>query len=142
HLAELDALGLDFYHLSENVHRARRKVFGEEAPEGRAWADDLMHVFKHEGYSAAWEKIIQWRAALKGKAKREPADRLVNFVTTRKEMIRYPNFRERGWQIGSGPTESANGNKSGQRLAPSPFRVARKFGHARRSSAVDNAILC
>jgi hypothetical protein len=106
HLAELDGLGLDFYHLSENVHRARRKVFGEESPEGRTWADNLMHVFKHEGYAAAWERIIQWRAAVKGKTKREASDRLVNFVSTRKEMIRYPRFRERGWQIGSGPTES------------------------------------
>ncbi|MFZ1136050.1 MAG: hypothetical protein WAN69_13950 [Candidatus Korobacteraceae bacterium] len=106
HLAELDALGLDFYHLSENVHRARRKVFGEESPEGTTWADELMHVFKHEGYAAAWEKIIQWRAKLKGKTKREAADRLVNFVSARKEMIRYPKFLERGWQIGSGPTES------------------------------------
>jgi hypothetical protein len=106
HLAELDGLGLDFFHLSENVHRARRKVFGEESPEGRTWADELMHVFKHEGYASAWEKIIQWRAAVRGKQKREAADRLVNFVTVRKEMIRYPTFRERGWQIGSGPTES------------------------------------
>ena len=51
-----------------------------------------MHVFKHEGYAAAWEKIIQWRAKLKGKTKRKAADRLVNFVSARKEMIRYPNF--------------------------------------------------
>ena len=106
HLAELDALGLDFFHLSENVHRARRKVFGEESSEGSAWADDLMHQFKHEGYAAAWEKIIQWRAALKGKTKRKAADRLLNFVSMRKDMIRYPSFREHGWQIGSGPTES------------------------------------
>jgi hypothetical protein len=106
HLAELDGLGLDFFHLSENVHRARRKVFGEEASEGRTWADELMHGFKHEGYAATWEKIVQWRAALRGKPKREAADRLVNFVSQRKEMIRYPQFRERGWQIGSGPTES------------------------------------
>ena len=28
-----------------------------------------MHVFKHEGYAAAWEKIVQWRAAL-SKARR------------------------------------------------------------------------
>ncbi|NLX98214.1 MAG: recombinase family protein, partial [Rhodopirellula sp.] len=42
--AELDGLGLDFYHLSENVHRARRKVFGDESSEGKAWADELMHV--------------------------------------------------------------------------------------------------
>jgi hypothetical protein len=106
HFAELDGLGLDFFHLSENVHRARRKVFGEESPEGRTWADALMHLFKHEGYAAAWETILQWRLALRGKAKREAADRLVNFVSQRKEMIRYPMFRQRGWQIGSGPTES------------------------------------
>ena len=106
HFAELNALGLDFYHLSENVHRARRKVFGEDAPEGKAWADDLMHVFKHEGYSSAWERILAWRTALRGKVKRDAADRLLRFVAKRKEMIRYPEFRERGWQIGSGPTES------------------------------------
>lgn len=106
HLAELDALGLDFYHLSENVHRARRKVFGNEAPDGKAWADELMHVFKHEGYATAWEKIIQWRATLRGKKKREAGDRLVKFLALRRNMIRYPTFRQRGWQIGSGPTES------------------------------------
>ena len=106
HLAELDGLGLDFYHLSENVHRARREVFGEDAPEGRAWADELMHVFKHEGYGAAWERLIQWRAELARSRKRQAADRLLNYVSTRKEMIRYPAFRTKGWQIGSGPTES------------------------------------
>ncbi len=106
HFAELSDLGLDFYHLSENVHRARRSVFGEETPEGRAWADDLMHVFKHEGYTAAWQKIVQWRAALRGKVKREAAYGRMNLVSQRKERIRYPAFRERGWQIGSGPTES------------------------------------
>jgi hypothetical protein len=106
HFAELDALGLDFYHLSENVHRARRKVFGEESPEGKTWADELMHVFKHEGYAAGWERILSWRTALRGKAKRKAADRLLHFVSARRDMIRYPEFRERGWQIGSGPTES------------------------------------
>jgi hypothetical protein len=106
HFVELDALGLDFYHLSENVHRARRKVFGEESPEGKTWADELMHVFKHEGCVAAWERLLPWRTALRGKVKREAADRLLHFVSARKEMIRYPEFRERGWQIGSGPTES------------------------------------
>jgi hypothetical protein len=107
HLAELDGLGLDFYHLGENVHRARRKVFGEESPEGRAWANDLMHVFKHEGYSLAWEKLVQWRAGLgRSGKKRKAADRLLNYVSARQEMIRYPSFRQKGWQIGSGPTES------------------------------------
>jgi chromosomal replication initiation ATPase DnaA len=77
HLAELDGLGLDFYHLSENVHRARRKAFGEGSPEGMAWAEKLMHGFKHDGYAATWQTLVQWRALLRGKAKREAADRLL-----------------------------------------------------------------
>lgn len=106
HFAERDGLGLDFFHLSENVHRARRKVYGEESPEGVAWAEELLHGLKHDGYATTWDEIVQWRAGLKGKTKRDPADRLLDFVSTRKEMFRYSAFLRRGWQIGSGPTES------------------------------------
>lgn len=101
----LDGLGLDFYHLSENVHRCRRVVFGEE-DAGQTWAGELLHVFKHDGYEAAWERLVNWRAGLTGKKNREAADRLLNYVMTRRDMINYPEFAKRGWQIGSGPTES------------------------------------
>jgi hypothetical protein len=106
HFADLHAIGLDFYHLGENVHRARRAVFGDESAEGKTWADELMHVFKHEGYVAAWDRLAAWRAGLGRSRKRKAADRLLNYVSDRREMIRYPEFRERQWQIGSGPTES------------------------------------
>lgn len=107
HLAELDGLGLDFYHLGENVHRARRVVFGEEAAEGQAWADTVMHEFKHQGYDVVWQRLVEWRAKLgRSPAKRTAADRLLNYVAERRAMIRYPEFRDKGWQIGSGPTES------------------------------------
>jgi hypothetical protein len=107
HLAELDGLGLDFYHLGENVHRARRVVFGEQSAEGQAWADEVMHAFKHEGYDPVWERLVEWRAKLRrSPSKRQAADRLLNYVCQRREMIRYPEFRKNGWQIGSGPTEA------------------------------------
>ncbi len=100
----LDALGLDFYHLAENVHKAQREIYGEEDAAGKEWAGDLLHIFKHEGYEAAWTKLLQWRVELKkGKS---AADRLVNYVSERREMILYPEFQLRNWQIGSGPTEA------------------------------------
>ncbi len=34
------------------------------------------------------------------------AVRLLNYVSERREMIRYPEFVAKGWQIGSGPTEA------------------------------------
>jgi hypothetical protein len=37
---------------------------------------------------------------------REAADRLLRYVSERREMINYPHFQSNGWQIGSGPTEA------------------------------------
>jgi hypothetical protein len=101
----LDALGLDFYHLAEQVHKARRVVFGEAEESGTSWAGELLHQFKHEGYDAAWETLVTWRSGLRG-GKRTAADALLHYVSERREMIRYPEFVAKGWSIGSGPTES------------------------------------
>ncbi|MGZ0174075.1 MAG: hypothetical protein ACKVHE_31585 [Planctomycetales bacterium] len=38
----LDGLGLDFYHVAENVHKNRRLVFGDDSEPGRKWADELL----------------------------------------------------------------------------------------------------
>jgi hypothetical protein len=102
----LDGLGLDFYHLSENIHRCRRAVFGEESPEGTTWVDQLLHAFKHEGFTAALEMLIAWSARLRGRKKKEAARKLLGYVSERRDMINYPEFLAKGWQIGSGPTES------------------------------------
>jgi hypothetical protein len=102
----LDGLGLDFYHLGENVARCRRRVFGEKNPQGSAWADDVMHTFKHSGCDAVWSKLLDWRKDVRGRNAKQAADRLLNYISARKEMIRYPEFQAKGWQIGSGPLES------------------------------------
>lgn len=102
----LDEIGLDFYHLAEHVHKARRLQFAEDDPVGYAWAADLLHTVKHTGYQACWEKLTQWRSTLRSLPKRKAMDRLMHYMAQRRTMIQYPKFLERGWQIGSGPTES------------------------------------
>lgn len=101
----LDALGLDFYHLAENVHKARRDIYGDDDPTGKQWAGDLLHTFKHEGYEGAWTELLQWRLA-RSRRHKGRADQLLNYVGERREMIGYPAFAAKGWQIGSGPTEA------------------------------------
>jgi hypothetical protein len=66
----------------------------------------VLHVFKHEGYEAGWQKLLTWRTTLHGSAKRKAADALIGYVSERHDMIRYPEFIAQGWQIGSGPTEA------------------------------------
>ena len=101
----VDHIGLDFYHLSEYVHAARRDVFAEDDADGSAWADEMLHKLKHEGYSAAWQMAIDCRSKASGSS-RATVDRLLGYMSERREMIRYPQFLARGWQIGSGPIEA------------------------------------
>jgi hypothetical protein len=106
----LDALGLDFYHLADNVHKARRAVYGEEPSgatdtPGQRWAAQVLHTAKHQGYAALVAQLEGWRGPLRGR-KRGAAEQLLGYVTERQGMILYPEFVAAGRDIGSGPTES------------------------------------
>jgi hypothetical protein len=105
HKLKMTAVGLDFFHLSENVHKTRRIVFGEENPEGKRQTETLLHTVKHQGYEPMREQLMKLRQTTR-RAKRREADRLIEYVSDRREMIRYPEFLANGWQIGSGPMES------------------------------------
>jgi hypothetical protein len=102
----VDVIELDFYHLADNVHKARRAVYGEEAEAGKAWAAQVLHQAKHEGYEALRDGLVAWRQGLRGAKKRQAAEGLLGYVTDRREMVAYPEYLAAGRQIGSGPTES------------------------------------
>ena len=108
HMEELplSAVILDFYHLSEHVHAARRGTFGEESPEGQQWATQVLHTVRHEGYEPFWDQLQEWRKTQRRGPKRKCADELLHYVAQRKEMMNYPEYERRGWNIGSGPIES------------------------------------
>lgn len=99
-------IGLDFYHLQENAQKARRGLFGEESEQGQRWVSDLMHTFKHDGYDAAWDVLATTRTPLRSPKKRAAINGLMQYAAERRDMICYPAFRARHWQIGSGPTEA------------------------------------
>jgi hypothetical protein len=107
----VDAVGLDFYHLAENVQKARRAVYGEDPPgaagtPGQQWVADVLHTAKHAGYAALRDRLMAWKGGLRGAKKRQAAEQLLSYVTDRRPMIQYPEFLARGRHIGSGPTES------------------------------------
>ena len=51
-------------------------------------------------------RLLELRKNARGQTRRKAADGLLNYVSDRLEMIRYPEFLAHGWQIGSGPMES------------------------------------
>jgi hypothetical protein len=104
----LQAVMLDFYHLSEHVKDARDKTFADKTQAGQQWSDEVLHTVRHEGYEPFFGKLLDWRSCQRG-GKRKIADRLLNYVAERREMIRYDECDKRGWDVGSGPMESMCG---------------------------------
>ena len=102
---DTSAVGLDFYHLGQNVHKTKTILFGENNPLGEKWVGEILHNVKHEGYERLWKDLSQLRKQTRG-VKRREVDRLMAYVSDRRKMIRYPEFIAKGWQIGSGPMES------------------------------------
>lgn len=97
---------LDYYHASQHVHQARRAVFGESSPDGRAWAEGALGQLLGGPFEALWQTLADTRSKLRAPAKREALDDLMRYLGQRQEKVNYPAFRAAGLDIGSGPTES------------------------------------
>ena len=104
----LEAVLLDFYHLSEHVNDAKRKTLGERTEAGKAWAADVLHVLRHQGYDPFFQKLLDWRSTLRG-SRHRVADKLINYAAERQSMMRYAECAARGWDVGTGPMESMCG---------------------------------
>ncbi len=100
----LTARGLDFWHLKDKAQLTRRALYGDD-DSGKTWLEELMHTFKHEGYEPAWDHL----ATLESDSQTKALDGLLHDMAERSHLIHYPEFRAKGWQIGSGPTESQCG---------------------------------
>jgi len=104
----LEKVVLDFRHLAEHVNDASRRTLGDGTEAGKAFSDRVLHAARHGGYDPLWEELVTWRSGLRGK-KREEADRLLNYVAERREMVAYDTCEQRGWDVGTGPMESMCG---------------------------------
>lgn len=97
---------LDYFHASQHVHQTRRALFGEETPQGHAWAERLLDTLSSEPFECVWQSLIETRSKHRSKSKRKALDELMRYLIERREKVDYPSFRAAGFDVGSGPTES------------------------------------
>ena len=102
----LDAFILDFYHFSEHVWEAANQCFGISSDDAKKFAEDLLHIARHEGIADVLVKLEQLRKEVRSPNKRKALRELLNYIGKRAGQCDYPGFRDKGWQIGSGPTEA------------------------------------
>jgi hypothetical protein len=102
----LDALILDFYHFAEHVGQAGRTCLGEGTPAAEAWVREVLEAARNTGPAAVLVKIQETLKPLRAPGKRAALLSLQQYVLPRVEMLDYPSFRAKGWDIGSGVTEA------------------------------------
>ena len=105
HLPYIDAMLLDFYHLSEHIWDTAKCCLGE-SDEARQWAEDQLHAIKHVGPASVLTAIAALSKKVRSARKKKHLRLLHNYLTERWEMLDYRQALARGWDIGSGPTEA------------------------------------
>jgi hypothetical protein len=118
----VEAVILDFYHAAEHLSAWAAAWHPDDPDAAAALARQWCHRLKHEGGTAVLAGLAALDLRGRPAALREAHRQLLGYVTHQRHRMDYPNYRRHGWQIGSGPVESACKQVVGQRLKASGMR--------------------
>jgi hypothetical protein len=121
---------LDFFHASEHVGEMAQAVHAGDPVEAARQAKDWCHQLKHSGGSALrgeWEQLStdDW-----GGDRQEVYRQQLQYFRNHEHKMDYPRYRANGWQIGSGPVESACKRVVTQRLKGAGMRWGERGSNA------------
>ena len=111
---------IDFWHAKEHLLELAQAVFSDEA-QRQQWMDKTCHQLKHEGGSAVHAKLQAMEREIEPK-NQELYRQTVGYFANHRHKMDYPRYVANGWQIGSGPIESACRTIVGDRLKGSGMR--------------------
>lgn len=113
---------LDFWHAKEHLVELGKALFGEESEEGQQWLTERCHQLKAEGGPAVRASLEALDVSSRTETVREAYRRETNYFRNHEHKMHYPHYVAQGWQIGSGPVESACKTVVNNRLAGSGMR--------------------
>jgi hypothetical protein len=117
----VEAVILDFYHASEHPGDPAKAWHGAGTEEAEARHREWSHRLKHEGGRAVLDELRTWGCRSRPAA-REVWQATVTYFENQGHRMDYPRYVAKGWQIGSGPVESACKTVVGQRLKEAGMR--------------------
>jgi hypothetical protein len=115
HFGRVEVVILDFYHAAEHLGELAKAWHGAGTEAAEAQDQRWAHRLKHEG----GEAVLAELRALDGTSRpsaREVRRETVTYFENQVHRMDYPSYVAKGWQIGSGPVESACKTVVGQRL--------------------------
>jgi hypothetical protein len=109
----VEAVILDFWHAAEYLGDLSQALHPGDADAAEAWRSAWCHRLKHEGGQAVLDSLRQLAVPRRARA---CWDKVRTYFANQVHRMDYPTYRAKGWQIGSGPVESACKRVVGQRL--------------------------
>jgi len=107
---------LDFYHAKEYLVELGQALHGEDELARQTWLDDVCHCLKHEGGPTVRRRLAELDLGTASAAVQEVHRQAVQYFRNHEHRMDYPTYVRNGWQIGSGPVESACKTVVGNRL--------------------------
>jgi len=107
---------LDFWHAASYLEELARAWHPQDAAQGTALAQAWCHTLKHAGGTALLAQLRALELPRGRPPVREAHARAVGYLEKNEHRTDYPRYRANGWEIGSGPVESACKTVVGQRL--------------------------
>lgn len=109
----VDAVILDFYHVAEYVAKLSKALHPDDEAAAKSWRETTCETLKTQGGTAVLENLRGLTVRPGAKAVR---DEVVGYFENQSHRMDYPTYRAKGWQIGSGPVESACKTVIGERM--------------------------
>ena len=107
---------LEFWHAQQLPGGPAPALHPQDEAPRKKWLDGMCHALKHEGGRAVLSRLQAMDATAWTALQQEMHRRQVGYFTNHAHRMDYPTYLARGWQIGSGPVESACKTVVGNRL--------------------------
>ena len=109
---------LDYYHLSENVHKFGRFLYPENDIEMKRWSKNILNKID----KGQIDEVIGGLPDIKGKKLPVQTPNLKVYLDNNRKRIDYKDYKEKGYYVGSGAIESGNKLVIQQRMKQSGMR--------------------
>ena len=112
----VEAVIVDFYHVTEYLGKLAKALHPGREKEAEVWRQQWCKRLKAQGGRAVLAALRGLDLRGKSRAVREVHREVVTYFENQQGRMDYPSYVAKGWQIGSGPVESACKTVVGQRL--------------------------
>ena len=107
---------LDFWHANEHLVELAQTLYPTEDDTRKSWLDEWCRRLKYKGGRAVLAALRAMDLSGYNHQVRECHRRQITYFRNHAHRMDYPTYSAHGWQIGSGPVESACKTVVGNRL--------------------------